>query len=476
MSATIISPERMTRLTGFGMLSAGDGYLFRPISVEDVQDVIRAASDAGFKITQRGSGRSYGDANVGHETVILDMTRMKRILHWDRHTGVLECEAGATIETLWRFAIEEGYWPPVVSGTMYPTLGGALAMNIHGKNNFCQGTLGEHVLEIEVVDAQGAVFNLTPKDELFYAVISGAGLMGVVTKVKLQMKKIHSGDLKVFARSIPNLEAQFEAFEQFEHEADYMVSWIDCFPGGKQTGRGLFHAAWYADGPISTLRPEHQDLPDTVLGLLPKSVVWRALKIFSTRFGMRSINTAKFYASKYLGNEATHTQSLVAFSFLLDYVPNWRWAYKPCGFIQYQSFVPKEHAPLVFQKQLELQQAAEIESYLGVMKRHRPDKFLLSHAVDGYSLALDFKVTEDTKQKVWDLAHRMNDIVLDAGGRFYLAKDSTLRPSDVKRYLGENALRKFAKFRDEMDPNKIFTSSLAERTGLADPQSLLANS
>ena len=464
-----LDTSRMNRLTGFGMTKGADGYVYRPCNVDEAKQVFDLARRSHRKIVLRGAGRSYGDANIGAECIVLDNSRMNRVLSWDKESGIIEAECGATIEDLWRYTLEDGWWPPVVSGTMYPTLGGVLAMNIHGKNNYCAGTFGEHVLELEILTSSGQTIVLHPDDDAFYAVISSAGLLAMITRVKIQMKKVHSGDLRVLPLSLENWDQQFAAFEKFEHDADYMVSWIDCFGSEAGSGRGLFHAGWYMDEPSEhprTLEQLHQDLPDTILGLWPKSMVWRILKKFNNRLGMEFVNYAKYASSRKLGNGKPISQSLVGFSFLLDYVPNWRNAYLPGGFIQYQSFVPKEYARKVFDLQIKMQQQQGLESYLAVMKRHRPDKFLFSHAVDGYSLALDFKITEKNWTKIRDLCHRMNDLVLKAGGRFYFAKDSTLRPSDVRSYLGEEALAKFNSYRAQFDPENILTSELAKRVKL----------
>ena len=477
MSATIIEghsspalpPERIARVAGYGMRSAGDGYLYRPTSVDDIRYLLKLAQDSNRKIVLRGAGRSYGDANIGSECLIVDITRMNRVLSWNPHTGIIDCEAGVTVEGLWRTTIEDGYWPPVVSGTMFPTMAGALGMNIHGKNSFKVGTLGDQVLELDVLFPNGDFQTLTKENALFYKVISSAGLLGIITRVKLKMKEIHSGNLKVLAVSCANWDEQFEIFEKYEHNTDYLVSWIDCFGRGAGQGRGQIHAAWYLEEPYAfppSLRPESQDLPDTILGFFPKSVVWRFLKIFNSRLGMRFINWAKHNASLFLGNGKQHDQSLVGFSFLLDYVPNWRNAYLPGGFIQYQSFVPRDKAKEVFSKQLQLQQEAKLESFLGVLKLHKPDKFLFSHAVDGYSLALDFKVTRKNWKQVQELCHKMNDVVLAAGGRFYFAKDSTLRKSDVEAYLGQETLNEFKVLKSRLDPEGLLTSNLANRLEL----------
>lgn len=458
--------DKIREITGFGMSFRADSYVFQPTTLDEVREVFALARQVGRNVVLRGAGRSYGDAAIDAESIALDFTQMKRFLSWDPETGIAECEPGVTIEDLWRTGLPHGWWPKVVSGTMFPTLGGALAMNIHGKNNFRMGTLGDNVLEIDLMTVDGKVRTLTPDQELFYAAISGAGMLGVITRVKLGMKKVHSGDLKVYAESLPNWDAQIEAFEKRAENADYMVSWVDCFGSGAGAGRGLFHAAWHLpDEDSESLLPFHQDLPEKIAKVVPKSEVWRILKPLNNRFGMKWLNAAKHLSGKYVGNRKMHTQSLVAFSFLLDYVPNWRNAYLPDGFIQYQSFVPKEAAKRVFAKQIEMTQEAKMEPFLGVLKKHKPDRFLLSHSLDGYSFALDFKVSEESWPRLQRLCQRMNEMVIEAGGRFYLAKDCTLTPDHARAYLGEN-LTTLQLLKKELDPEGLLTSGQARRLKL----------
>lgn len=467
----VIPNSRMARVEGFGRNLSADGYVFRPYHISDIKEAFQMAREASLQVTLRGAGRSYGDANIGSECIILDLCRMNQIYSFNRKTGEIDCGAGVTIEQLWRTGIEDGWWPPVVSGTMHPTLGGALAMNIHGKNAFAAGTLGEHVIEIDVFCPNGDIRTLTPTSPLFSSVISSAGLLGVITRVKLQMKRITSGDIRVLPISCQNWEEQFAAFEENRESADYMVAWIDTFGRGESSGRGLFHAGFYTEEPphTPTLLPQHQDLPDTILGFFPKSIVWRFLKKLNNRFCMRILNWAKHVSGRLLGNGRPHLQSLVGFSFLLDYVPNWRRAYEPYGFIQYQSFVPEESARQVFIQMVEMQQERKLESFLAVMKRHRSDGFLFSHGVDGYSLALDFKLTKKNRSAIWQLAYDMNDLVNKARGRFYLAKDSTLRSDDFLQSVGKESLAQFFRAKRELDPENLLTSHLAKRIGLDTP-------
>ena len=452
------------------MSSSALSYVYRPSTTEGICAVFEQSRRSGRSVGLRGAGRSYGDASLNAEGIGLDLTRMKRVLAWDPETGVISVEPGVTIQQLWQYTIEDGWWPNVVSGTMFPTLGGAAAMNIHGKNNWKAGPLGDWILEFELLTPSGEVkvCSRSQNAELFHAVIGGFGMLGVITRLNLQLKKVYSGLLKVTPISHKNFDDLFQIFEQRLPLSDYLVGWIDCFATGDGLGRGQIHQANYlAPGedpvPAQTLRVENQELPDSLFGVIPKSLMWRFMKPFVNDPGMRAINFAKSLSAVKLGDGKVHTQSHAGFAFLLDYVPNWKHAYKPGGLIQYQSFVPKEYAQAVFTAQIQLAQAYGVVPYLGVFKRHRTDDFLMTHAVDGYSLALDFAVVPVKQGALRSLAAEMDRLVLDAGGRFYFAKDSALHKSSVVEALGVERVSNFMAIKRECDPDSLLQTNLFRR-------------
>jgi decaprenylphospho-beta-D-ribofuranose 2-oxidase len=459
--------QRLVRLENFGHSIDRPAYLYRPTHASQINDLFTLAEKTGSQIALRGAGRSYGDAALAGGGIVLDFQRMNRILDWNPETGIITVEPGVTIEQLWRYIIEDGWWSPVMPGTMFPTIGGCLGANIHGKNNWRQGTLGEHVISFTALLPNGEEKVCTPtrNKDLFYGIISGMGLLGVFTSITLQMKKIYSGDLEVDAWAEPNLERMLRATDEHKEE-DYIVGWVDTTVGGRALGRGQMHSARYLhEGedpqPVRTMRPMHQDLPDTIMGLVPKSMVWRFLKLGINNPGAWAGNTAKYLMNQTIGNHKRYRQSLVAFTFLLDYVPNWEYSYGRQGLIQYQSFLPFETAHDTYQEILQRSQKRGLPSYLGVMKRHRPDQFLFSHAVDGFSLALDFKVRR--REHFVQLMDDLNQIVLAGNGRFYFAKDSTLTPDVVQQYLGDGTVRKFKRLKASADPAHILQSDLYRR-------------
>jgi FAD/FMN-containing dehydrogenase len=465
---TFPSLSHLTRLYGFGRTAHSPAYVYRPTHPEQIAELLGLAAERGLRVALRGAGRSYGDAALNAGQVVLDLQRMNRILEWDPATGVIRVEPGVTIEQLWRYSLEDGWWPPVVPGTMVPTLGGCLAMNIHGKNNYRAGPIGEHVLEFAALLPTGEEIAGSPTEnaELFYALIGGLGVLGVFTSITLQMKRVYSGELAVEAWAAPDLHGMLADMEALKAESDYLVGWADGTAGGRALGRGQLHRADYlAEGadphPAYTLRPENQVLPDTFFGLFPKSSMWRLMRLLMHRPGMTLVNAAKYLAARTLSHRHHSQTSLVAFNFLLDYVPRWQHAY-PNGLIQYQSFIPREAAGDVFSAVLALSQRRGLPPYLGVLKRHRPDNFLLTHAVDGYSLALDFPVP-GRRAELQGLANDFNRLVLEAGGRFYFAKDSTLNPHAVARFLGEETVRRFRTMKERYDPQGVLQTDLYRR-------------
>lgn len=459
--------KTFTRLDNFGHSLKAASYLSQPRSAEEIYSAFKLAKKMELTVTARGAGRSYNDASLNGGGITLDMSAMNQIVKWDPAKGQVRCEPGVTLEQLWKKVEPQGWWPPVVSGTMKTSLGGCLAANIHGKNNFKMGTIGEHVLEFTAILPTGAQITCSPKKnaDLFYAMIGGLGMLGIFTSITLQMKRIHSGLLTVEAWPVQNLGRQLSSLREGAPHYDYIVGWLDGIAGGKSIGRGQIHAARYLRegediNPQETMKVENQVLPARIFGLFPKSLSHHFMSPFMNNFGMWGINTAKYISSL---RKHTFRQPHAAFHFLLDYVPNWEFSYGRGGLIQYQSFLPKETAESAWTEMLKLSHKHRLPFYLGVTKRHRPDQFLLTHAVDGFSLAMDFKVNDNSRAKLSAILQEFDRIVLANGGRFYFVKNSETTAETALTFYGKETVAKYKKLIKRCDPNGLLESDLYRR-------------
>jgi FAD/FMN-containing dehydrogenase len=228
------------------------------------------------------------------------------------------------------------------------------------------------------------------------------------------------------------------------HQANYLPAAQDPLPGRSLT--------------------EGQALPKRFFGVIPRGLMWRLLKPWVHDLGIRAVNEVKYRASQLLDRSGrTFLQSHVAFAFLLDYVPRWRDTYGLGGFIQVQPFVPADGAKDTMRRIISTCHEHDIVPYLGVFKRHRADAFLLSHALDGYSMALDIRVTPRNRARVWRLGQAIGDIVVDAGGHFYFAKDAVARPDQVAASFGSERLAAFGEMKARLDPDGILSTALSRR-------------
>ncbi len=461
-----ISFEDLRLVENFGHSLHMPSYYYQPESLDDIKPFLNIAREAGVTINLRGAGRSYNDAALNAGGIILDLQAINSILEWDPDTGLIRCEPGVTLKQLWQHVLPTGWWPPVVSGTMATTLGGCLGMNIHGKNNYKAGTIGEHVLEFSALLPTGAEVTCSPQKngDLFRSMIGGMGMLGIFTSITMQMKRMHSGLLDIQAWNAPNLEVQLDDLDSRKDDADYIVGWVDCTARGRGLGRGQLHQANYlpegADpDPARTLQVEFQTLPSKFFGVVPKSLLHYFMAPFMNNPGTRLVNTAKYL----LGRDKTFRQPHASFHFLLDYVPDWELSYGKQGLIQYQSFLPKETALQTWSEMLKLSHQRNLPAYLGVTKRHRPDGFLLSHALNGYSLALDFKITSGNRSHLATMLQEFDKLVLQAGGRFYFAKNSETRPETALGFLGQETITKFRALKKRCDPDNLLGSGLYRR-------------
>ncbi len=459
--------QQFIPLQNFGHSLTAPSYVLRPAGIEEIAAAFKIARQTGLTVTARGAGRSYNDASLNGGGIVLNLSGMNHILKWDPKTGRLTAEPGVTLLQLWQCVVIDGWWPPVVSGTMFTTLGGCLAVNIHGKNNFQVGPIGEHVIEFTALLPTGARIVCSPNKnaDLFYAMISGLGMLGIFISITIQMKPIYSGLLEISARPVRDLQDHLSTLLRLAPDNDYVVGWLDATVDGRALGRGQIHAARYLErgadpDPKKSMKLKYQALPPRFFGVFPKSSLHYFMGPFVNGPGTWAVNTLRFMTS-----QARHTfrQSHAAFHFLLDYVPGWELAYGSGGLIQYQTFLPKETAGAAWMEILGRSLKSGLPANLGVTKRHRPDRFLISHGLDGFSLALDYKVTNGNRAKLSRMLQDFDQIVLEAGGRFYFAKNSETTSETARRFLGPEAIAKFKKLKKRCDPENLLESDLFRR-------------
>ena len=447
--------DRRRPLAGWGRTSPSVATVH---PAGDDADLCRLLGGVGPRgILARGLGRSYGDAAQNGGGVVVDMTTRDRVLSVDGETALVSVEAGASLDRLMRLLLPRGLFVPVSPGTRQVTVGGAIAADIHGKNHHVDGSFGQHVTTLDLLVADGTIRTLTPESALFWATVGGMGLTGLVLRATLRMKRVESAYCVVDTERCADLDDLMGRMAEGDHRYTYSVAWIDCLARGPSLGRSVLTRGWPAtvEQLPRALRARALDFTPRQLLVAPPGIPSGLLN----RLTVRAFNEAWFRRAP--RERRGEIQGISAFFHPLDAVARWNRIYGPRGFLQYQVVVPFG-AEDTLRRCLGMLSDAGQASFLAVLKRFGPSSpGHLSFPAPGWTLALDVPIGAPGLGALLD---RLDEEVLEVGGRGYLAKDSRLRASAIARMYPR--LEEWRAVRRAADPDGVFMSDMARRLGL----------
>jgi decaprenylphospho-beta-D-ribofuranose 2-oxidase len=452
----VAEPGTPAQLTGWGRTAATRAVLVPVHGEDDARAVLAARSGRG--VVARGLARSYGDAAQNAGGDVLDMTGADRVLDVDLATGEVEVEAGISLDRLMTLFVPMGLFVPVTAGTRYVTVGGAIAADIHGKNHHQAGSFVQHVVWLDLLLADGTVRRVGPRTDadLFWATAGGMGLTGVILRARVRMKPIESAQTLVDTDRTPDLDSLLALLTETDHVYDYSVAWIDCVARGRRMGRSVVTRGRFAKR--DELPAHRRTDPLRYSGSVKVSVPDVFPPGLLNRATVAAFN--ELWYRKAPARKRDQLQSIPAFFHPLDGVGAWNRIYGPRGFVQYQFTVPfgKEAA---MREALERISSSGHASFLAVLKRFGDgNPGMLSYPSPGWTLALDIPVVKGLAT----LLDELDELVVAAEGRIYLAKDSRVRPELFERMYPR--LEEFRAVRAKVDPDGVFTSDLARRLSL----------
>ena len=373
-----------------------------------------------------GNLRSYGDQAYSSNVKLT--AQNNRVLIFDHKTGLLTCEAGLFISDLCDIVHEHGFALPVVPGSGFVTIGGAISNDIHGKSHHVYASIGNHVVDLSIV-YKGKILNCSPRKnkELFKSVVGGMGLIGEIRQVTLKLVKRKTTDYIVESIPYKSIDTFFRLSEDSNNYSD-TVAWFDCTD---KSNKGIFFRA----KPIQNLKKRYAKKKKITYLLTHNFSLINKLSIFF-------INKIYFYSHYFNKKKIT---SFDQFHHPLDRVLDWNKIYGSKGFFQFQGVIPKKYAKEGIRELLAAIRMSGQGSFLSVLKNFGSKKPVgyLSFPLEGTTIAIDFP---NKGAKTEKLIHDLYNIVISFGGRIYPAKDA-LMTSDQFRSCYP-LYKKFIKFRD----------------------------
>ena len=442
------------KLSGWGRYPVLDCRLEHLRGCEDIPHLF-ASTDT---LIARGNGRSYGDAALNPDLTV-SMLKMDRMQSFDEKTGLLTCEAGVLLADILDVFVPRGWFPAVVPGTKFVTVGGMIAADVHGKNHHRDGSFGAHVESLFLVTADGETrtCSRTENADLFRATLGGMGLTGVILSASFRLKPIETTfvmEETLAARDLDETMALFETSANWP----YSVAWIDCLVRGTKQGRSLFMRGRFLERNALPPRLAPDPLRPTAARQLTIPV--DAPSMLLNRLTIRVFNEWHYRRGAMLSR--ARFVPFDRFFFPLDRLQEWNRLYGRRGFVQHQCVLPKRESSTGIRAILDRISTVGQGSFLAVLKLFGPaGEGLLSFPMEGYTLTLDFPIRTDTPA----LLATLDEIVHRHGGRIYLAKDACSTPERMRQSYPQHDM--FNAIRTEAaGPVPKFASALSWRLPL----------
>lgn len=399
----------------------------------------------------RGNGRCYGDASLSGNTI--STLKYDKILSFDTEKGLLECQSGLTLDKILEVIVPKGWFLPVTPGTKFITVGGAVASDVHGKNHHVDGSFSNHILEMDVMLADGRLITCSTTDhsDLFWATCGGMGLTGLIIRVKFDLKKIESAYIKQKQVKAQNLEEVIRLFEEYK-DYTYSVAWIDCLKKGKNFGRSILILGEHA-----TLEELPADKKKEPLKFPAKKQITFPFNLPSFVLNQFTVKAFNFlYYGKNFKKEINNVVSYEPFFYPLDAILHWNRGYGKKGFVQYQFVLPLESKQGLVEILNKISDKG-MGSFLAVLKVFGKQDDLISFPTEGYTLALDFPV----RKGLFEFLDELDQVVLKYGGRLYMSKDARMQPGILQ--AGYKGLPEFIKIVKKYNPDSKIRSVQSER-------------
>jgi decaprenylphospho-beta-D-ribofuranose 2-oxidase len=462
--------ERISPLVGAGET---ESLVARPRTVHECREVLAYCESQGLSVCPRGSGHSYGDQALNDGQLLLDTTRMDRILAFDEQTGRMTCEPGVQILDVYKRAHPQLFVLPASPSEATITVAGAIANNVNGKDGWRVGNFGEQVVSLTLLLASGEIRHVDRDSEpkIFDAVIGGMGMLGVVVEATLQLERVDTPWLETRRVEAADVSSLLVKLEQAARDSDFAVAWVDVY-SRRGRGRSVVHTTKWLRGhrdARESSRKISESLDRLAFGRHQALVFHeRLFRLIAGLLRLQRLTVRTFNRLYFLFCAVRSRLAFVSpVELFIDYnffpnlqIPPVAVVCGPRGYAV-QIVIPRTRAEPAILEMIRICRHMPCPPVTTVLRLHRRDHHLLSFSEDGYSMNFEFHPTRRHEARMRESVDRLVECAIRYRGKVYLAKDAVLRPEQFRALFSGHA--EFLRVKRQLDPRGRFSSDMFRR-------------
>ena len=455
-------------VSGYSETKKSKALVANPESIENCISIIKYSIKHHVSICPRGGGFTYYDMILNDDNLILDVTKMNKILDWSRDSGQITVQPGVTFADIFLTCLKDNWTLNSCPGGMLVTVGGAISNNVHGKDAWKYGNFGNQIIKLKLLTASGDVLVLDRlKDKVtFDAVVGGMGLLGIIVEATIQLRKVPSPFVQVSTEVLNNSDEVIDCIESAKLNSDFIVSWNDGFSEDSELGRGYVVTGKWIEADRTNV-PEKRfkkalERPTRIFGVIPAKPFWFMARPMFMPWSIKQVNKLHYNLAKQkIIYSKTNKQLFTEYNFMHNKIPDIRNVYRPHGFFEFEPIIPFKAGADAVNEVFHICRKHGCQPLVSAIKAHKEEDNIISYAGDGYSIGLVIQAKNRDRDQVENFSKDLFNHTINCGGRDYLAKNEFINREIFQKMYPR--YKEFIDIKEKLDPTTIFSSNMFNR-------------
>ena len=425
------------------------------MSKDELKKIVKEAQQDGDALSIAGMQHSQGGQTVYPNCIMIDMKPYNQILEVNEEEKTVTVQSGATWANIQEAINPYGLSLRVSQSQNIFTVGGSLSVNAHGLD-IRNGSLADTVVSMRLMNAEGEILQLSPDEnsELFYAVLGGYGLFGIILDVTLHLTDDELYETETARMTYRDYPDYFKQQVQKNPDAKMHLARISIAP---ESFMEDMYTITYMTALDQSKLSAHQELKTENLVAVPKFFL--GLSRLNEAGKDSFWNAQKTYTKQVDGNLVSRNNVMRSDSEFMEYDNSRKTEILQEYFVpvnQFEDYIPKLKAVLEANPDFNL---------LNVTIRYveQNDKAVLSYAKeDMFSLVLLVNQGTDKEsiEKTQQVVREMIDVTLAHNGSYYLPYFGY--PTKVQMQAAYPRTEEFFELKERFDPDHRFMNLFYE--------------
>ncbi|MBX9668285.1 MAG: FAD-dependent oxidoreductase [Candidatus Obscuribacterales bacterium] len=430
-------------------------------------DIQALHEDLECKLIPRGSSLSFCAASFDERVTSISTINLDKIIELSETDSTVTVESGVTVGNLLEFLVSQGYYLPVIPGYPSITIGGCIAADVHGKNQFKDGNFRGLVRSFVLHNVDHGVIDVREED-LFELTLGGLGLTGTILSATISVFKLPSQTVEVVAEPVDDICNLPDILIKRSASCDFIVSWHDFQQVGSRFGQGFLEWGKFSSSSFDSVSSVDNR---TVFPIKESRKAPSPLTLTADTRGFNLPNLFCLATTGLMNSLYEHSQRVshgqpVESPLSRCLFPNkslrdlYFHAFGRHGLIEHQIVMAPENLPRYVEKVKWWLRSNDLPITIASAKMFSGEQKFLRFGGAGLCFAIDFPRCAQGLR----FLNFLDELTVEIGARPNLFKDSRLPRKIIEATYPE--FGEFKKRLNEFDPNRRYQSELSRRLGL----------